>query len=216
MQALDHATYEALRDGAIVLEADRFGDKVLRLADGNFLKLFRRKRLISSALFYPYAQRFADNAKALCKRGVPCPEIIEVYRIPSIERDAVHYRPLPGQTLRQLIASAQDSPVLPDRLGKLISDLHNSGVYFRSLHLGNVVETPDGTLGLIDISDMRTQARPLGKQQRQRNFRHMLRYASDREWLLRDGGKAFVSLYLQGSPKLWKPESLMAILHQDI
>ncbi|MCJ1883592.1 lipopolysaccharide kinase InaA family protein [Pseudomonas sp. LA21] len=216
MQALDHATYEDLRQGASVLEADRFGDKVLRLADGNFLKLFRRKRLISSALFYPYAQRFADNARTLRRRGVPCPEIIGVYRVPSIERDVVHYQPLPGQTLRQLIASDQDKPTLRGDLGALISAMHNNGIYFRSLHLGNVVETPEGTLGLIDISDMRTQARPLGKQQRQRNFRHLLRYAQDRDWLLGDDGAAFVRQYVQGSPTLWEPDSLTQLLHQDV
>lgn len=53
MQAIDHSTYEALRKGAHVLEADGSGDKVLRLADGRMLKLFRRKRLLSSALFSP-------------------------------------------------------------------------------------------------------------------------------------------------------------------
>ena len=50
MQSIDHSTYEALREGAHVLEADGSGDKVLRLADGRMLKLFRRKRLLSSAL----------------------------------------------------------------------------------------------------------------------------------------------------------------------
>jgi hypothetical protein len=61
MQKLDHTAYLNMRDGAEVLEADRHGDKVLRLTDGTMLKLFRRKRVLSSALWAPYAQRFADN-----------------------------------------------------------------------------------------------------------------------------------------------------------
>lgn len=77
MQDLALSAYEALRAGAQVLEADKHGDKVLRLADGNFLKLFRRKRLISSAALYPYAQRFADNTATLQRLAVPCPLIIE-------------------------------------------------------------------------------------------------------------------------------------------
>ena len=32
-------------------------------------------------------------------------------------------------------------------------------VYFRSLHLGNVVRTPEGRMGLIDIADLRVSAR---------------------------------------------------------
>ena len=46
MQTLEHDDYLALRAGATVLEHDRYGDKVLQLADGSYLKLFRRKRLI--------------------------------------------------------------------------------------------------------------------------------------------------------------------------
>jgi tRNA A-37 threonylcarbamoyl transferase component Bud32 len=186
MQDLALSAYQSLRAGAQVLEADQHGDKVLRLADGNFLKLFRRKRLISSAAIYPYAQRFADNAEALQRLRVPCPQIIGVYRIADISRDAVHYHPLPGLTLRQLIGADDEPCDLRERLGALIAELHGQGVYFRSLHLGNVVQTPEGTLGLIDISDMKVQRRALSRTQRKRNFSHMLRYADDRQWLMRD------------------------------
>lgn len=94
MQTLDHSLYLNLREGADVLEADGKGDKVLRLADGSMLKLFRRKRLLTSALWAPYAQRFADNCQALRERAIECPRVRQVYRIPSVERDAVHYDPL--------------------------------------------------------------------------------------------------------------------------
>ena len=157
MQDLALSAYEALRAGAQVLEADKHGDKVLRLADGNFLKLFRRKRLISSAALYPYAQRFADNTETLQRLAVPCPQIIAVYRIPDIARDAVHYQPLPGDTLRQVIEAGEADSQLAAQLGELIAELHDQGVYFRSLHLGNVVKTPEGPLGLIDLADMKKQ-----------------------------------------------------------
>ncbi len=176
MQALEHARYLALREGAQVLEADGTGDKVLRLGDGSMLKLFRRKRLITSAAWYPYAKRFADNCRTLAERGIPCPRVRQVYRIAEIARDAVHYDPLPGQTLRQLL----EDPLSDDRrraqLGAFIAQLHEKGVYFRSAHLGNVVLTPEGELGLIDIAD--------------------LRYPQDRAWLLDNGGDAFSSAYL--------------------
>ena len=55
LRIIDYQTYMVLREGAEVLEVDHCGEKVLRLRDGNILKLFRRKRLISSALWYPYA-----------------------------------------------------------------------------------------------------------------------------------------------------------------
>ncbi|MDD1014133.1 lipopolysaccharide kinase InaA family protein [Pseudomonas rubra] len=196
MQAMDHTTYMSLREGAHVLEADGSGDKVLRLHDGRMLKLFRRKRLLSSALLYPYARRFANNAQALRQLGVPSPEVIGVYRIPSIQRDAVYYAPLAGETLRQLLHKQEGAQTLRAQLGHFIAHLHNLGIYFRSLHLGNVVLTPERELGLIDLADLQRQSRPLSERQRVRNFRHVLRYTEDRQWLLGDdNGAAFLEGY---------------------
>lgn len=198
MQALDPARYLALREGAHVLEADGTGDKVLRLRDSSMLKLFRRKRLLTSAAWYPYAQRFADNCTTLAARGIACPQVRTVYRIAEIARDAVHYDPLPGDTLRQLLEAPQSGDELRRQLGHFIASLHENGVYFRSAHLGNIVLTPQGELGLIDIADLRTYRRPLRKTLRLRNFKHMLRYPQDREWLLDSGNPAFAEGYLQG------------------
>lgn len=199
MHPMEHSAYLALRENATVLEADGSGDKVLLLEDGTILKLFRRKRLISSALLFPYAQRFADNIDALKKRGIPCPEVIATYRIASISRDAVRYTPLPGLTVRQVLKEHGESAPLRAELGTFIAHLHDRGVYFRSLHLGNVILTPEAKLGLIDISDMKCQRRPLSDSKRLRNFQHLLRYKEDRAWLVEsDAAVAFISAYTQG------------------
>jgi hypothetical protein len=186
LQILGHDDYLALRTGARVLERDRHGDKVLQLADGSYLKLFRRKRLISSAAWYPYAKRFADNALALAEREISCPEVMGLYRIPSVRRDAVRYRPLEGQTLRLLVRSGADTAGLRTQLGRFVARLHEAGIYFRSLHLGNIVLTPAGELGLIDIADLRSHRRPLTKSLRRRNLQHLCRDPLDRAWLCTD------------------------------
>lgn len=171
-----------------MIEQDGHGDKVIILTDGTFLKLFRRKRLISSAAIWPYAQRFADNAAKLKQLGIPCPEIISVYRIPSIERDAVHYHPLPGLTLRQLREGEGDCPEdIRERFWEFVDRVHDLGIYFRSMHLGNVVLTPEGELGLIDISDMRIRQRPLNLSLRQRNRQHIRKDTQDWHWLHDEG-----------------------------
>ena len=152
LKILDHEGFLALREGATVLEADFYGEKVLALADGRILKLFRRKRLITSAAWYPYAQRFADNCQGLAKRGIPCPEVLEVYRVPSISRDAVLYSPLAGKTIRQLIeAGTSESEVnsLRHSIQAFITVQHGKGVFFRSLHLVNIERIPTGTPGLL-------------------------------------------------------------------
>lgn len=195
MTPLSHDQYRTLRADAQVIEADGHGEKVLRLADGTFLKLFRRKRLVSSALLYPYAKRFADNIEALKSRGIACPTVIGVYRVAAIQRDLVHYRPLLGKTLRQF-----DDPVeriaLRARFGAFVAELHNKGIYFRSLHLGNVILGSDGALGLIDIADLSASGRSLSKRKRIRNFRHIFRYAADQEWLTGNGDCVFFSSYV--------------------
>lgn len=184
MQKLDYNSYLALREGAKVLEKDGFGDKVLHLTDGTFIKLFRRKRLLSSAAIWPYAQRFADNAKKLEQLGIPCPKVIGVYRIAEIQRDIVHYHPLPGLTLRQLRNGEGNCPDdIRERFWKFVDKVHDLGIYFRSMHLGNVVLTPEGELGLIDISDMQIRKKSLGKQLRTRNLAHIKKLPEEAAWL---------------------------------
>lgn len=186
LKVVAHEDFLALRKGAEVIEADGHGEKVLRLADGTLLKLFRRKRILSSAAWYPYAQRFASNALALRERGIPVPTVIAAMRIPSIKRDAVHYHPLPGESLRSLVRRGLEPAAereLKRKFVDFVIHLHALGVYFRSLHLGNVILTPSGELGLIDFSDLRVYARPLPVFMRRRNIQRMLEMAGEREWI---------------------------------
>ncbi|QJD59012.1 toluene tolerance protein [Pseudomonas sp. gcc21] len=181
MQPLDLAQYQSWRANAEILEKDRYGEKVLRLADGTFLKLFRRKSWLSKTAFYPPAKRFADNAAELERLNIPCPCVLQLYKLENPYRSVVHYDPLPGLTLRQLLnlAPDRDQVELFGRLAEFITLLHDLGIYFRSLHMGNIVLTPEGRFGLIDISDMRCLGRPLSQQMRARNYRHLMRYEED-------------------------------------
>jgi len=174
---LTQAALNQLIEGASILEADSYGPKVYLLQDGNILKLFRRKRFFSSALLRPYSARFIQNATRLQKLGVPTLEVLAFYKLQAPGMTAVLYRPLPGKTLRQL--SNQEnfswSKMLPE-LVELIRSLHARGIYFRSLHLGNIVITPDNSLGLIDVADMRFLRAPLPRHLARRNLQHFARY----------------------------------------
>lgn len=194
MIPLSHDQFLSLRGNAETIESDGHGEKVLLLDDGSYLKLFRRKRLLSSAAFYPYAERFADNATVLEDRGIACPKILGVYRVTSLHRDVVHYAPLEGRTLRQ-VHDESEKRALRNRFGAFVAELHDQGIFFRSLHLGNVVIAPDGRLGLIDIADLSAEKRALGKRKRLRNFRHILRYPNDRRWLIGDSDGSFFNSY---------------------
>ena len=178
LKELSIEAYEAMRAGAVVTAADHHGDKVLLLTDGTYLKLFRVKRLLTSARLFPYWRRFQKNSVRLTRLGIPTLSVIDVYQIPGLNRTAVHYHPLPGVTLREL-GGLDESRVL--QFGEFIRRVHDKGVYLRSMHLGNVVLTPEDELGLIDIADMRILRRSLSRRLRFRNFHHLCRYVEDRD-----------------------------------
>ena len=179
MQSKKHLTDSALATlttDAKVLEEDSLGPKVYRLADGHFLKIFRRKRLLSSALLRPYSVRFCQNAERLTELGIPTLTPITLYTFPEKQLSAVLYKALPGQTLKELYLQAPESFITHlTALCDFIRELHRKGIYFRSLHLGNIVLTPQNTLGLIDVADLAFHRRPLSKAKAARNLKHFAR-----------------------------------------
>lgn len=181
MQRLTREAFDIMRSDATVLERDGFGEKVLALKDGTFLKLFRRKSWLSKNLFVSPAQRFARNAESLAIRGIPSPAVIRLYYLRFPYRSVIHYRPLPGQTLREIVSECASEMQLEamEKLPDFVRNLHDAGVYFRSLHFGNIVYTPQRQFGLIDISDMSCSRRPLSRNKRRRNIKHLLRTKSD-------------------------------------
>ncbi|MEM9415548.1 MAG: toluene tolerance protein [Planctomycetota bacterium] len=201
MQRLSAQAYDALTRGAKVLSQDRHGPKVLALADDRCVKLFRRKRLLSSATLLPYARRFEAAAARLSRLGIPTVAVDSVTRVPSIKRDAVVYRYLEGTPLREAVAQAgRDRDAVAGLLKQhaaFLAELHAKGVYFRSIHFNNVVICPDGAFGLIDISEARVARRPLPPEKRARNFRPMLSYEEDRAALEVIGVADFLAHYLR-------------------
>jgi serine/threonine protein kinase len=205
MAPMNEALFNQLRRRSQVLEADAFGEKVLQLEDGTFLKIFRRKRLLSSATFIPYSVRFVHNAKKLRSLGILCPKPIQLYQMNRPGRSVVHYHPVPGNPLRALLKFPEEPEKIHLRykLGKFVAELHARGIYFRSLHLGNIILSPDGRFGLIDISDLKFFTPPLDTKKRKRNFRHFLRIDADRKWFERDPEKLFYLGYYEKFDSNW-------------
>jgi hypothetical protein len=172
LEKLSKVELEKLSAGGEVLEADGFGPKVYRLDNGLMLKIFRQRRLLSSATLSPYANRFVRNAYLLESHGIPtiCP--LRNFDLHEKRARAVLYNPLPGQTIAQMVRDGTvDTTVIHD-IALFILTLHKKGIYFRSLHIGNIVKTPENRFGLIDIADMRFHSSPLSKALIKRNFKH--------------------------------------------
>lgn len=192
------AEYQALLNACQILERDAFGAKVLVTPDGRIVKLFRRKRWLSTALLQPYALRFIRNARRLAAHDILSVQVLDAGYCPAAARHLVTYQPLPGSTLRQTLTAADaERPLLIDRFAGYVATLHQKGVYFRSLHFGNVIVSVDQRqLGLIDVANMNFCVTPLSVRQRLRNFCHMLRYRVDQEFLHEYGWPRFVNDYL--------------------
>lgn len=171
-----------LTDGQI-LERDTRGPKVVALPDGHFLKLFHTRRTPLQSRLWPAAKRFRHNAERLRARGVTAPYVDEVFWLNrSKGLSGCLYVPLAGESLEQLLR--EHDPRLEDELPALASfirHLHCKGVYFRSLHLGNILLTAPGQFGLIDVLDLRCYPFPLNRGLIRRNFDHLSNYLDRRK-----------------------------------
>lgn len=194
------SSYNSIIAQSKIIERDHYGEKVLIAPDGNFVKIFRTKKLLSTAIFRPYALRFRSNAEKLTRLGIPTVQVYSVSYCPENRRHLVEYRPLAGETLRAVLRGGGDVELLLKGFARFLAELHRRGVFFRSIHFGNVIVQPEsGEFGLIDIADMRIRRRSLGMPARARNFRHFLRYPEDVHALAAFGFDRFLESYLEAA-----------------
>jgi len=178
-ELLSAEALDSMLAGGEMLEQDERGYKVVRLRTGDMLKIFRVRHKISGSRIYTHARRFFRNAERLHQRGVNTVTCKRLYHLSNSDDTAVLYSPLAGYTVRKLLDGNLLNQDMASALGAFIACLHQSGIHFRSLHMGNILVIPDGQYGLIDISDMSIYPWPLFCNTRVRNFRHLCRYPDD-------------------------------------
>ena len=195
MWLMSEQEYHQITQGAAELERDRHGVKVLLTPDKQIIKLIRIKRWLSLSAIYPYSLRFKQNAKRLIAMGIACVTVRRVFYCHAIKRHGVIYPLMEGESLEKIAAGEGLSDELFQKLAEFVALLHQKGVYFRSLHLGNILKLPEGGFGLIDVADMRFSRFPLSLGQRRRNFRHLLRNSVQRQIFIEYGLDRFLDAY---------------------
>ncbi|MFW6094189.1 MAG: hypothetical protein ACODAC_09465 [Pseudomonadota bacterium] len=145
-------------------------------------KIWRRRATWTSDLLRPYHGRFLRSLATLERLGVPTPRYRAHGRVPGAGARFVIYEALDGTPLRDLLGRGLDV----DALARFVARLHEAGIYFRGLHLGNVIRLEDGRLGLIDVQDTRFFRRPLRWRFRERNLGILCSHPADLEYM-RDG-----------------------------
>ena len=185
-QLMTQAELARLQASGKTLEQDKRGIKVTLLPDGNILKLFRLHGWFSSSLIYSNARSFCRNAQRLKKLGIATISDYQLFHFAKSTDTAVIYQPLAGNTIRNLLKAGQFNDDLARDFGRFVADLHQQGIYFKSLHCGNIVKTSYG-FGLIDIADMKIYPWSLWYSTCKRSFDRLMRYQEDAQHLNQHG-----------------------------
>ncbi len=176
-QLLLNHDLEALCAGGKVLEQDPRGLKVVLLKNGNILKIFRARNLLSGTRLYSHARRFCRNAARLHQLAIPTVQIKSLFHLETSGHTAVLYEPLEGDSIRNLVKQDQERvQQTARRFGEFLSELHEKGIHFHSLHTGNILLLPNNRFGLIDISDMTIYPWALTCSTRLRSFKRLCKY----------------------------------------
>ena len=187
--------FNAIIDNGKILEYDQRGVKVVETEDQDIVKFFRLKQTYSSALIYPYAWRFINNAKFLRKKGIETVTVKKIEYCFAEQRHLVSYEKIAGQTIRELLTNNEKDTDLIKKLIGFVARLHANGVYFRSLHFGNIIVNNNGEMALIDISDLTVYPWSLTVNFRIRNWRHLLKYSFEKNIVNGFGNERFFDTY---------------------
>jgi len=199
MKRISLSEYRDLLKRSQLVEQDAHGEKVLIAQDGCFVKVFRNKKRFSTAAIKPYAVRFCENSQKLDQLQIPTVKVRSLVYCFENKRHLVTYQPISGKTLRDALGAGVSTDALLSRFAKFLARLHQNGIYFRSIHFGNVIVQPEsesGEFGLIDLADMKFCPRSLNVLSRVRNFRHFFRYRKDAEFIESFGINRFIEIYL--------------------
>jgi tRNA A-37 threonylcarbamoyl transferase component Bud32 len=146
--------------------------KVYEKDGRTIIKLFYpKRRRLSSDRIRPRALRFYKNVQRLREHGYAAPTVTKVQFHPDSKMYLLHYEKVPGQDIRRL-GNQGELNVVTD-LARFVADLHAKGIFFRSIHLENILYQPDKQFALIDVTDVRFKWRALSLPHRYRNLKHL-------------------------------------------
>jgi hypothetical protein len=163
----------------ILKETPQGQPKVIQLANSNMLKIFypkRKKHFLHKV--NNKALLFCQNAQRLRQAGFIAPQIQTTYYYPAWDCHLVQYNKIAGQDLRS--HGLHGNFTVFNNFANYLCQLHQAGIFFRAIHLENILYTDEQQYALIDICDVRFQNSPLSAFSRYRNFKHLFVNKLDR------------------------------------
>ena len=190
-QLMTQAELARLQTSGKTLEQDERGIKVSLLPDGRILKVFWLRGFFTSSRLYSNARSFCRNAQRLQQLDIATVTNCQLFNFVKSTDSAVIYQRLAGDTVRDMLMTGKFNAIMAEELGQFISNLHQKGIYFRSLHCGNIVKTASG-FGLIDIADLKVYPWSLWSSTSKRNFNRLMRYQEDVDNLGKHGWHSII------------------------
>ncbi len=178
MITLSPDEFEALwKRGTVISKHKKYGPKVFSTENGDYVKVFNPKSGLTKRRLFPKYKKFIANANRLKKLGIPTITVNNIYFLTKHQNYAVRYEPLIGYNLRDLFVK-EGASMISDFL-PFLAKLHALGIYFRGIHLGNVLKLSSHDFGLIDMTDLYIKHKPLSVWHRVRNVSHMVNMQQD-------------------------------------
>ncbi len=194
MQILTDAQLADLVSRSSLLEGEVSKPKVLLDADGYIYKFFYQpSRKLSSRTLFPPFKQFVKNSQTLSKRNVQTVSVCDTMTAQDKRFDAIRYQAIEGHDFREHLKQSDHSAI--SMIVDIMAELHHQGVFFRAIHLGNILHQPNGDYALIDISDCWFSFGQLNAFKRARNLAHLMNYHSDKSYFSHYGNDRFLNEY---------------------
>lgn len=161
--------------------------------EGEIVKSIYQRKLISRSTLVPQAKRFASNSEKLRSIGILAPEVSKTMFCSEIPVHMVVYPRIPGEDLRTICMQGNLDILV--EFAEYLAHLHAAGVYFRAIHLGNILKVEGQGMGLIDIADLQIKRAPLSAFTRARNIAHLFGIDDDKSFFLEFGVSRFLDVY---------------------
>jgi len=195
IKRVNRDTYEMMYQNSKQFAGNAKIDRLRITANNNIVKIFRPRKVFSSSTLFPPANRFFKNSIRLKKLGIDAVDVKRVYYYKMKQEHYAIYPLIEGEELRNVLRNTDRLDVELQMLADYLAMLHQKGVFFRAMQLGNILVDKNRNFVLIDYSDMRFSKRPLGLIKRVRNMHQLLRHRKDREFFSSIDVDAFVDMY---------------------
>lgn len=195
------ASVDALREAGQILEQKKktAAPKVIAISASTgknlIVKIWHPDHWLSSATYNPYHRRFRINAQRLREQGISAPVVRGWGKIGAGRTCFICYEALTGNSLRAMKPDFN----LRSAAG-FVAHLHDQGIDFRSLHMGNILQTANDQHSIIDVTDCRFYRRALAPKLRMRRLAYLFAHRRDSDFMQEnDRWLIFFNAYCQAA-----------------